>query len=48
MTRVARTISLEPGVQAPAMRGEAIDGRLVDLADFRPKPVLLEFFRGTW
>lgn len=48
MTGVARTTSLEPGMPAPAMRGEAIDGRVVDLVDFRPKPVLLEFFRGTW
>jgi peroxiredoxin Q/BCP len=33
---------------APEMRGEAIDGRPIDLVDFRPKPVLLEFLRGTW
>jgi peroxiredoxin len=33
---------------APEMRGESIDGRVVDLVDFRPKPVLIEFFRGTW
>lgn len=48
MTRVARATSLERGMPAPELRGEAIDGRVVDLADFRPKPVLLEFFRGTW
>lgn len=48
MTRVARTISLEPGMPAPAMRAEAIDGHVVDLDDFRPRAVLLEFFRGTW
>lgn len=45
---MARTNSLEPGMPAPEMRGTAVDGRVVDLADFRPKPVLLEFFRGTW
>ena len=48
MKRVARAISFEPGMPAPTMRGEAIDGRVVDLVDFRPRAVLLEFFRGTW
>lgn len=45
---MALPISFQPGMPAPSFRAPALDGRMVDLADFRPKPVLLEFFRGTW
>lgn len=45
---MARAISLAAGMPAPGFRGVALDGRVVDLADLRPKPVLLEFLRGTW
>ena len=45
---MARAISLAAGMPAPGFRGVALDGRIVDLPEFRPKPVLLEFHRGTW
>jgi peroxiredoxin len=37
-----------PGDPAPDFRGTDADGETVDIVSFRPKPVLLEFHRGTW
>ena len=37
-----------PGDPAPEFRGTDAWGEDVDIESFRPKPVLLEFHRGTW
>jgi hypothetical protein len=36
------------GESAPELRGTAAGGAAVDLLLLRPRPVLVEFFRGTW
>jgi peroxiredoxin len=37
-----------PGEPAPEYRGTDALGETVEIESFRPKPVLLEFHRGTW
>ena len=37
-----------PGDPAPDLAGITLDGARLDLAAIRGKPVLVEFFRGTW
>ncbi len=39
---------LERGDPAPLLRGTDALGNQIDLASFRPRPVLVEFHRGTW
>lgn len=39
---------LEVGEQAPEWELQNIDGRKVRLSQFRGRPLLLFFFRGTW
>ncbi|WP_162180430.1 TlpA disulfide reductase family protein [Methylocapsa aurea] len=46
-TRVAQFIVFEPALAAPAIRLERIDGKLIDLAGFRGKAVLVNFW-ATW
>ena len=36
------------GEAAPALKGKAVTGETVDIRDFRPRSVIVEFFRGTW
>jgi hypothetical protein len=36
------------GDPAPPLVGELAGGGRLDLAELRPRPVLVEFFRGTW
>jgi peroxiredoxin len=42
----ARTPS--PGDPAPEFHGADAFGETVEMESYRPRPVLLEFHRGTW
>lgn len=37
-----------PGDPAPALIGVTVTGQTLDLAAVRPRPAVVEFFRGTW
>lgn len=39
---------IKPGDPAPPLTGAAVSGVPLDLASFRPRPTVVEFFRGTW
>jgi len=36
------------GDKAPALAGRALSGERIDLGKLRGRPVVVEFFRGTW
>ncbi|MDX1388528.1 MAG: hypothetical protein R3344_05030 [Acidobacteriota bacterium] len=37
-----------PGDPAPSLRGTDAMGETIDIVSLRPRPVLVEFHRGTW
>jgi hypothetical protein len=45
---MAKQPSLKPGWVAPPLQGITAAGEPFRLEDLRPRPVLVEFHRGTW
>jgi peroxiredoxin len=43
-----RSTTLNPGDQAPDFALPTADRKIVRLADYRGKPVVIVFIRGTW
>lgn len=46
--RVAKRAQLQVGWLAPTLEGTTAGGEVFRLKDLRPRPVLVEFHRGTW
>ena len=46
--RMAKQPRLQVGWVAPALEGTTAGGEAFRLQDLRPRPVLVEFHRGTW
>jgi len=45
---MAKRPQLQVGWLAPSLQGTVADGEVFRLQDLRPRPVLVEFHRGTW